>query len=219
MTHLTHTRIVVYCCHSNVRKLFDFWRFQVVFNWIYTKIGSLIIADRREMNIEQLRIIYNHFQMNCFFIFLHSFLLQKCQLCFFFNNSKSIVEWLQSAIKKTDHVISPNQTVSYKSRFYRRGYLSKFRDKKVCLKKQSLEKKKTSKMTACWEPEASCSLCNQTLEGHPEDYTMIFPPPARWEKGGKNGLSSFFIQSWGWTLISHVVPHDLKNRARVMILW
>ena len=51
--------------------------------------------------------------------------------------------------------------------------------KKVCFNHQSLEKKKTSKMTACWEPEASCSLCNQTLEGHPEDYTMIFPPPAR----------------------------------------
>jgi len=33
-------------------------------------------------------------------------------------------------------------------------------------------------MSACWEPEASCSLCNQTLEGHHEDYTMIFPPPA-----------------------------------------
>ena len=102
-----------------------------------------------------------------------------------------------------------------------RPYESKSCGKKVCLKKKKTKsgEEKTSKMTACWEPEASCSLCNQTLEGHPEDYTMIFPPPARWEKGGKNGLSSFFIQSWGWTLISHVVPHDLKNRARVMILW
>ena len=101
-----------------------------------------------------------------------------------------------------------------------RPYESKSCGKKVCLKKKKTKsgEEKTSKMTACWEPEASCSLCNQNLEGHPEDYTMIFPPPARWGKGGKNGLSSFFIQSWGWTLISPVVPHDLKNRARVMIL-
>jgi len=31
---------------------------------------------------------------------------------------------------------------------------------------------------ACWEPSASCSTCNQTLVGHPKDYTMVFPPIA-----------------------------------------
>ena len=29
-------------------------------------------------------------------------------------------------------------------------------------------------LLACWEPEASCSSCLQTLENHPEDITIIF---------------------------------------------
>ena len=146
----------------------------------------------------------------------------------FLNNSKSVVEWLLLAIKKTDHVISPNQTVSYKSRFYRRGWIKvswqkkcvwktksgeikkttkmtacwepkalwiKVLWQKLCLNNQSLEKKKTSKMSACWEPEASCSSCNQTLEGHPEDYTMIFPPPARWEGKAKMSYHCFLFKA------------------------
>ena len=91
--------------------------------------------------------------MNCFYIFLPSFLLQNYLRCFF-NNSKSVVEWLLSAIKKTDHVISPNQTVSYKSRFYRRGLLKVSWQKSVFEKPKSGDIKKTSKNTACWEPKA-----------------------------------------------------------------
>ena len=29
-------------------------------------------------------------------------------------------------------------------------------------------------LLACWEPEASCSSCLQTLDNHPEDITIIF---------------------------------------------
>ena len=37
----------------------------------------------------------------------------------------------------------------------------------------------TMKSVACWESGASCSNCNQTLDGHPYNYTMVFPPIAR----------------------------------------
>ena len=93
--------------------------------------------------------------MNCFYIFLHSFLLQKCLRCFFyFNYNKSVVEWLLSAIKKIDHVMSPNQMVSYKSRFYRRWLLKVSWQKIVFEKPKSGDIKKASKNTACWEPKA-----------------------------------------------------------------
>ena len=142
-----------HCCHSNVRKLFDFWRFQVVFNWNYTKIGSLIIVDR-EMNIEQLENTFIIIFKWIAFIFFHiaSCCKNVCVVCL--NYSKSVVELLLSAIKKTDHVISPNQTVSYNPRFFRRWLLKVSWQKIVFEKPKSGDIKKASKNTACWEPKA-----------------------------------------------------------------
>ena len=106
------------------------------------------------MNIEQLEntfiIIFKWVAF--IFFYIASCCKNVCVVCL--NYSKSVVELLLSAIKKTDHVISPNQTVSYKSRFYRRGLLKVSWQKSVFEKPKSGDIKKTSKNTACWEPKA-----------------------------------------------------------------
>ena len=89
------------------------------------------------MNIEHLKntfiIIFKWIAF--IFFYIASCCKNVCVVCL--NYSKSVVELLLSAIKKTDHVISPNQTVSYKSRFYHRGLL------KVSWQKNVFEKPKS----------------------------------------------------------------------------
>ena len=124
-----------------------------------------------------------------------------------------------------------------------RPYESKSCGKKVCLKKQSLEKKnlQDDSLLGAWGPMNQIkTLFEQPKSGEEKNLQdvsllgasglllLVQPntggPPWRLHNDlpsfcqVRKGRQKMGYHCWSWTLISRVVPHDLRNRARVMIL-
>ena len=54
---------------------------------------------------------------------------------------------------------------------------------------------------------ASCSSCNQSLDGHPENYTMVFPPIARYWKQPWEGKLLIGFMVWVMLSVNYTVTN------------